>query len=96
VEFDQLDGYGGEQAGWLPELHVTGIEDPVVRVVHEATGEVKYTLRIEGNRFSAPVHSPGPFRVGVGEPGTSRWIELSGLVPDPTGAAPPLEVQVPH
>ncbi len=96
VTFDQLDGYGGEQTGWLPELRVTGIEDPVVRVMQEATGEVAYTLRIEGNRFSAPAHSPGPFRVGVGEPGTTRWIELEGLIPDPEGAAPPLEVHVRH
>ena len=57
--------------------------------------EVVYTLRLEGSRFSAPAYSPGPFRVGVGEPGTHRWIELRGLVPGPKGSASPLEVQVP-
>jgi hypothetical protein len=96
VEFDQLDGYGGKQTGWLPELLVTGMDDPVFQVVDEATGEIVYTLRLEGNRFSAPAYSPGPFRVGVGEPGTTRWVELAGLVPGQEGATPSLEVRVPR
>lgn len=96
VEFDQLDGHGGKQNGWLPELLVTGMDDPVFQVVDEVTGKIVYTLRLEGNRFSAPAYSPGPFRVGVGEPGTTRWVELAGLVPGQQGAAAPLEVRVPR
>jgi len=96
VEFEQLDGYGGTQAGWLPELRVTGLDDSVIRVIEETTNEVVYTLRLAGNRFSAPVYSPGPFIVGVGEPGTAHWVELRGLVPGPKGSAPPLEVEVPR
>ena len=96
VEFGQMEGHGGTQVGWLPELRVSGLDDPVVRLVDEATGEVVYTLRMEGSRFSAPAYSPGPFKVGVGEPGTDRWVELRGVVPGPRGSASPLEVQVPR
>jgi hypothetical protein len=49
-----------------------------------------------GNEPGAVTESWHDFRVGVGEPGTTRWVELAGLVPDSKGAAPPREVQVPR
>ncbi len=60
---------------------------PVVQLVHEPTGEVVYTRRLEGATFTAPVFDEGPhtLRVGTGEAG--GWTELTGLEPAAEGAA---------
>jgi hypothetical protein len=95
VEFDQLDGYGGTPAGWLPELRISGQEAPVVRIIAESTGDVLYTLRIPGNTFAAPVFGPGKYIALVGEPETDRWVDVRGLVPGPRGQTQPIEVNLP-
>ena len=44
----------------------TGVENPVVQVVEEASGEVLYTIRVQGNHFQPPVYSPGKYTVKAG------------------------------
>ena len=71
---------------WLPTVVVSGAEHPVVQVVDEATGDVVYTLRIRGQRFTPKVFKPGTYTVHVsGQPGPTKT--LSGLVatPAPSG-----------
>jgi len=82
VRFQQEEGYGKRPAGFLPTLVIEGMEDPLVQVVSEAGGEVIYTLRIRGKRFTPRVFGPGSYRVGVGEPETERWQVFLGLYPD--------------
>jgi alkaline phosphatase D len=93
VEFDQLQGYGRTPAGWLPELRISGAEEPVVRIVDESSGEVVYTLRIQGDTFVAPVFAPGSYTAHVGEPGTDRWTAVSGLFPGPGSRTDPIDVR---
>ena len=45
----QADNYGRRAAAHLPALKVAGMEDPVVQVVDESSGEIVYTLRIKGH-----------------------------------------------
>lgn len=76
---DQLQNYGRAAAGYLPEVQVNGLEDPVVQVVDESTGEPVYTLRIRGASFRPPVYRAGRYTVRIGEPGTDQMKQLTGL-----------------
>jgi hypothetical protein len=60
-------------AAFLPEVAVTGLREPVVRVTDEQTREVVYALRLAGDHFRPHVFRTGTYTVEVGEPGTSRW-----------------------
>ncbi len=71
------DNYGREATAFLPELQITGMDNPVVQVIEERTGEIVYTLRIKGDRFRPKVFAPGTYTVRVGDQdaGTMRSIE---------------------
>jgi hypothetical protein len=81
VTFQQQDNYGRTPAGYLPTLEASGMENPVVQVVDESSGEIVYTLRINGTSFTPMVFGDGAYTVHVGEPGTSTWETFPGLLP---------------
>ncbi len=61
------DNDGRKPQAWLPLLKFEGERDPVVQVIDEASGQVLYTLRIQGDRFQPPVFkSGGTYTVRVG------------------------------
>ncbi len=68
IAIRQEDNYGREAVAWLPQIQVRGMEDPVVQVIDEATGEIAYTLRIAGTTFSPKVFAAGSYTLRVGEP----------------------------
>ncbi len=75
VERTQQDQYGREARAWLPTIVVEGMQHPVVQVIEEATGDVVYTLRIRGTRFTPKVFKPGYYKVVVsGQPGPSAEV----------------------
>jgi phosphodiesterase/alkaline phosphatase D-like protein len=78
VRFEQLDGYGREPWGFLPTLLVQETVDPVVQV-QAADGEIVYTLRIRGDRFTPRVFEPGVYTIRVIETGTESLLLLPGL-----------------
>jgi hypothetical protein len=88
VTVGQLDNDGRKAAAYLPELDVVGVDNPVVQVIEEPSGEVVYTLRIAGRSFRPRVFAPGRYTVKVGEPETGRLKELRGLAAreDPDGS----------
>lgn len=55
VTVNQQDNYGRKAEGFLPEIQVSGITDPVIQIYDETDKEVVYTLRIKGNNFTAKV-----------------------------------------
>ena len=73
----QEDNYGREPVAFLPEVDSDGVEDPVVTVIDEASGETVYSLRIQGTRFRPHVFAPGRYTVRLTEPdsGFSRTFE---------------------
>jgi phosphodiesterase/alkaline phosphatase D-like protein len=77
VQFDQRDGYGREPWGFLPTLHVQGTVDPVVQVVAE-DGEIVYTIRIKGDRFTPHVFEPGTYTVRVVEADSEALLLFPG------------------
>ena len=81
VTVDQRDNYGRKAAGYLPTLVVEGMANPVVRVIEEASGEVLYTLRMNGSAFVPKVFdAAATYTVRIGEPGTDKMQELPGLM----------------
>ncbi len=81
VTVDQLDFQPLAPTAWLPTLEISGMQDPVVQVLDETTGEPIYTVRIKGTTFRPPVFAPRPHALIVGEPGTDRVRRLNGLEP---------------
>jgi hypothetical protein len=93
VRFRQEDGYGREPWGFLPTLVVEGTIDPVVQVV-DPDGEIVYTLRIRGDRFTPRVFEPGRYTVRVVETDTEALLLFPGLEAT-TDSTRTLEVEFP-
>ncbi|MEN1680691.1 MAG: hypothetical protein AAGJ46_13965 [Planctomycetota bacterium] len=56
----QMDNYDRQPQAYLPKLKIEGGADapfggPVVQVIDEETGEVVYTVRVQGDEFRPPV-----------------------------------------
>jgi hypothetical protein len=79
VSFAQTDNYGHDAVAYLPRLEVSGLADPVVQVVSEATGEVVYTLRISGASFTPTVFAGGSYTIRVGEPDSDDMRAFTGI-----------------
>jgi len=77
----QLENYGREPVAFLPTVRTPGLQDPVVAVENEVTGELVYILRVKGSEFSPPVFHSDRFTIRVGEPGTQKWKTIEGLLP---------------
>ena len=93
ITIDTAANDGRTPVGHLPELIFEGADDPVVRVTHEGSGEILYTVRAAGGRFRPPVYGPGRYTATVGRDrpdGTS----LTGLEPAADGRATALTVTV--
>jgi hypothetical protein len=80
VVIDQFDNYGRKPAAHLPTLRVMGLDNPVVQVADERTGEIVYTLRISGRTWQPMVFAPGKYTLRVGDPEKQRWKEVRSLV----------------
>lgn len=80
------DNDGRKVTGHLPELHISGADSAVVQVVDEAGGDIVYTVRSSGSRFTPRVYSNGPFtvRVGKNRPTGQEW---TGLRPSTSSTA---------
>lgn len=79
VAFTQEDNYGRHAVGFLPTLMIEGLDEPVVQVVKEISGEVIYTLRLADQEFTPKVFESGTYTIHVGEPGTDRWRTFTGV-----------------
>ena len=87
VKAHQTDNYGWKTSACLPMLNITGMSDPVVQVIDEATDAILYTLRIRGSSFQPNVFREGQYTVIIGEPGTEkikRLEQVTALTSDKT------------
>ncbi len=65
VNLEMEDNDGREIAGWLPTLEFDAA-NPVVQVANEATGEILYTVRINGRQFHPKVYAPSSYTIAYG------------------------------
>ena len=86
------DNFPKRGVAWLPRVVVRGMENPVIQVVRQATGEHVYTLRIHGTAWQPRVFSKtGRYILRVGEPGRD-WRTFENLKPSRKAAAGVLEI----
>lgn len=77
----QRDNYAREPMGYLPTIVFKNAEDPVVQLIHEDTGEIVYTLKIQGSEFTPSVFEPGKYTLKAGMVSTNFATSLTGLSP---------------
>lgn len=78
---DLAENFAPAQKVWLPTLRIEGHDQPVVQVSDAATGAPIATRRVRGPTYRPFVLRDGAYRVGVGEPGTARWVTLDEVRP---------------
>ena len=76
---EQRENYGRKPAGFLPDVSFEGLKNPVVKVYDEATDELIYALRVQGERFTPWVYHAGSYRVRIGDPDQEMWKVFIGL-----------------
>ena len=77
VTIHMTDNDGRRPQGWLPTLQFEGVVDPVVQVVEQQSGEILYTLRIQGTAFTPPVYRMGMHTIKVGTSKPDRKVLYS-------------------
>ncbi|MGD9029142.1 MAG: metallophosphoesterase family protein [Anaerolineae bacterium] len=77
ITIAQEENYGRQPVAYLPTLEISGTEAPVVQVIHESSGEIVYTLRINGTSYRPKVFETGSYTVKVAE-GKATQV-LSGV-----------------
>ncbi|MEN3941221.1 metallophosphoesterase family protein [Prosthecobacter sp. SYSU 5D2] len=66
ITVDMAANDGRKVAGYLPELKFEGAANPVVQVIEDSTGDILYTVRVQGSSFQPKVYAPGSYTVKVG------------------------------
>ncbi len=90
---DQQDNYARQAVAYLPTIEVTGMENPVVQIIDESSGEITYTLRINGTSFRPKVFKTGKYTVKVGQQGTRKVKTLKAVESLKPGETGSLKVQ---
>jgi alkaline phosphatase D len=81
IKIKQLDNYSRKPFGYLTMVEVSGITNPVVQVINEATKEIVYTVRVQGQSFTPMVFENGRYTVKVGKSTNGKMKEFSALKP---------------
>jgi alkaline phosphatase D len=92
IRINQLDNYSRKARAWLPEIQVKGLQNPVVQIIRQRTGERVYTLRITGQSFQPKVFSSGLYTIRVGEPDSDIWKEIPDIQASSSKDRKPLDV----
>lgn len=76
ISFKMEENDGREIIGNLPLIRFD-VENPVVQVIEDSSGDILYTRRIQGRSFSAPVYAKGTYTVKAGLGKTDLWEKKS-------------------
>jgi len=90
----QRDNYNPSNTLVLPTLVIDGMDNPVVKVRDQDSGELVQVLRIKGNRHQPKVLKKGTYDVEIGEPGTNRIKHIKDLEPLQNGEGKEINVSV--
>jgi alkaline phosphatase D len=93
IRIHQAENYGREARAWLPELHIEGLDNPVVQIIEQRTDEVVYTVRLSGHEFQPKVFVPGLYTIRVGEPDSQDWMSFADVRASVSKDMPLLEVK---
>ena len=93
VEIDVLQNYAKKVVGHLPTLNITGVKQPLVEVIDQATGELVYALRVAEPKFRPHVFATGKYSVRVSDPESGKSAEVRDLAPA-SGEQKPVSVRI--
>lgn len=62
---NQLENYEKEAFGYLPNIKVEGIENPVIQVIDQVSNELVYSLRMKGNEFRPKVFKQSEYKITI-------------------------------
>ncbi|MEE4114598.1 MAG: alkaline phosphatase D family protein [Marinilabiliaceae bacterium] len=79
---NQLDNFGSSEVFYLPEIIISGIDKPVIKVLEAESGALIYSLRIQGNKFRPRVFNNTACNIEVGDPDLNKWELIMNLNPD--------------
>jgi phosphodiesterase/alkaline phosphatase D-like protein len=87
------ENYAREPSGYLPTLSFSGVTDPMIQVVDEATGELVYALRVDGTEYRPKVFREGSYTIEVGN--DDEWLQtVEGVQSIGPEVEETLEIQV--
>lgn len=66
------DNYARRATAYLPEIKVSGLDNPVIQVIDQSDDRIVYTLRTVGNKFRPKVFRDGKYTVTVSEPHSGK------------------------
>jgi hypothetical protein len=92
ITINQEDNYGREAYAYLPIIQVTDAANPVIKVIHEESGEILYTLRIKGQSYRPKVFQEGTFTVIIHD--EENQLILTGLEGQPEDTWNTLQVSL--
>ena len=93
ITIEQEDNYGRPAQAYLPELQITGLADPVLRVIDEANGDTVYALRLGEGPYRPKVFREGTYTVEVGD--GERWLwSREGIAAGPEDQTETLDVTI--
>lgn len=78
----QFDNYGRKASSYLPTITVEGIENPVIEIRDEKTGELVYCVRILGSEFKAKVFKNTTYKIILKDTERDIMKVLNGVLPD--------------
>jgi alkaline phosphatase D len=79
LTINQLDNYGRKSDNFLPKIKVANLDNPVIFVTNESSGELEYAVRIKGNFWVPKVFSDEKFSIKIGDPDLDIWKEINNL-----------------
>lgn len=77
ITVSQTANDGRKPVAWLPQLKFKELQNPVVQVVEESTGEIVYTMRTTGQEFQPPVYRAGKYTVHYGQERAATKVPMS-------------------
>ena len=84
ITISQEDNFGKNTNLYLPELKITGMEDPVIQLIDEVNNSIIYTIRINGTSYQPKALKEGFYTLNVGDPDLKMEKTINHLSPSST------------
>jgi len=79
LTINQVDNYNRVAAAFLPEILITGIQEPLIQIISDNSNEIVYTLRLNSNSIKPGVFAAGYYSILIGEPGTENMKRFNHI-----------------
>lgn len=76
----QQDNYARKPIGYLPNIKVEGMEQPVITIINQETNKIVYTMRLNSNSFTPKIFDKNvTYIIKIGDPDLNKWQILEGV-----------------